>query len=301
MASYPETKVVIEGHTDSVGSAAYNQKLSQKRADSVRDYLIQNFNISPDRLTAKGYGEESPVTTNETEEGRRKNRRIQAVITVPPPPPLTVPEPPEKKAEEEKEPEAAAVEEKAPKPKKPVSAKKAEAGRFSIGIKTGPYFASSVGGFEISRINGASTEIWKFNDSYMSIGLDFSYQLTKRFSIDGSYERAFFTNLDLSQFALGSSYNLNPAGEISPYLRGSLIYGSLSWSDAPGDFDNGFGWQLGFGATKRVFPKVEVGLEAYYQGIGYDYNAPSASGVTATDSKVDFSGFAIIGTVAYCF
>jgi len=81
MAAYPETKAAIEGHTDSIGSAAYNQKLSQLRAESVRDYLVRNFKISPDRLSAKGYGEDRPVSSNDTDEGRRKNRRIQAVIT----------------------------------------------------------------------------------------------------------------------------------------------------------------------------------------------------------------------------
>jgi len=81
MTAYPETKAVIEGHTDSLGPAAYNLKLSQRRADSVRNYLIQNFNINPNRLTAKGFGEDRPVASNDTEGGRRKNRRIQAVIT----------------------------------------------------------------------------------------------------------------------------------------------------------------------------------------------------------------------------
>jgi len=80
MAAYPGTKAIIEGHTDSVGSVAYNLKLSQRRAASVRNYLIQNFNISPNRLTAKGFGEERPVASNNTDEGRRKNRRIQAVF-----------------------------------------------------------------------------------------------------------------------------------------------------------------------------------------------------------------------------
>ena len=81
MATYPGTTAVIEGHTDSVGSAAYNLTLSQRRAESVRDYLIQNFNINPDRLTAKGFGEDRPVASNDTKEGRSKNRRIQAVFT----------------------------------------------------------------------------------------------------------------------------------------------------------------------------------------------------------------------------
>jgi OOP family OmpA-OmpF porin len=80
MVKYPETKAVIEGHTDSTGAAAYNQSLSQRRAESVRDYLIKNFNINPDRLTAKGYGEEKPVASNDTKEGRSQNRRIEAVF-----------------------------------------------------------------------------------------------------------------------------------------------------------------------------------------------------------------------------
>jgi OmpA-OmpF porin, OOP family len=80
MTTYPQTTTVIEGHTDSVGKSAYNQKLSQKRSDAVRAYLINNFNLSADRLTAKGYGEEKPVASNDTEEGRSQNRRIQAVF-----------------------------------------------------------------------------------------------------------------------------------------------------------------------------------------------------------------------------
>ena len=62
------------------GPDAYNQSLSQRRAESVRDYLIKNFNISPDRLTAKGYGEEKPIASNDTKEGRSQNRRIEAVF-----------------------------------------------------------------------------------------------------------------------------------------------------------------------------------------------------------------------------
>jgi len=58
LTTYPQTKAVIEGHTDSVGSSAYNQKLSQRRADNVVSYLVKNFNSDPSRLSAKGYGED---------------------------------------------------------------------------------------------------------------------------------------------------------------------------------------------------------------------------------------------------
>jgi OmpA-OmpF porin, OOP family len=80
MKKYPNTTAVIEGHTDNVDTAEYNQKLSAERANSVRQYLINNFGIKASRLTAVGYGLTKPIASNSTEEGRQKNRRVQAVI-----------------------------------------------------------------------------------------------------------------------------------------------------------------------------------------------------------------------------
>jgi OOP family OmpA-OmpF porin len=80
MKKYPNTTAVIEGHTDNTNTAAYNQKLSEARANSVRQYLINNFEIKASRLTAVGYGLTKPIASNNTEEGRQKNRRVQAVI-----------------------------------------------------------------------------------------------------------------------------------------------------------------------------------------------------------------------------
>ena len=77
---FPESSVVVEGHTDAFGSDTNNLALSQRRAVSVQEYLLQNTPISPGNLTALGYGEARPVATNETEEGRRRNRRIDVVI-----------------------------------------------------------------------------------------------------------------------------------------------------------------------------------------------------------------------------
>ena len=65
-----------EGNTDSVGSDAYNQKLSERRANSVRTYLT-NKGINPSLLDSVGYGESRPVATNDTAEGRAKNRRVE--------------------------------------------------------------------------------------------------------------------------------------------------------------------------------------------------------------------------------
>lgn len=80
MKEYPETTAVIEGHTDNRGSYQYNIDLSERRANSVRNYLIQKFNIEPTRLSTKGYGYTKPIAANMTAEGRQKNRRIEAMI-----------------------------------------------------------------------------------------------------------------------------------------------------------------------------------------------------------------------------
>lgn len=77
---YADAPVVIEGHTDSVASDSYNQALSQRRADAVRDVLISRFGIDAARLSAIGYGESRPIADNDTEAGRDENRRVVAVI-----------------------------------------------------------------------------------------------------------------------------------------------------------------------------------------------------------------------------
>jgi len=76
LQAYPEVRVEIRGHTDSQGPASFNMKLSQKRAESVRQYLI-NSGIDPARLVASGVGEDEPVASNSTPEGRAQNRRIE--------------------------------------------------------------------------------------------------------------------------------------------------------------------------------------------------------------------------------
>ncbi|MFH1215457.1 MAG: OmpA family protein [Pseudomonadota bacterium] len=81
MNKYPNTNAVLEGHTDNYGSEAYNIRLSQRRADSVKKYMIEKFNINPARLSTQGYGFSRPIATNKTAEGRQENRRVVAVIS----------------------------------------------------------------------------------------------------------------------------------------------------------------------------------------------------------------------------
>ncbi len=73
----PDTKVEIGGHTDAVGSEAARQKISEKRAESAKKYLMDKFNIPGDRMTVKGYGSQKPIADNKSKEGRAKNRRVE--------------------------------------------------------------------------------------------------------------------------------------------------------------------------------------------------------------------------------
>ena len=76
LGEYPNAKFTVEGHTDSQGRATTNQKLSESRANSVRDFLIEK-GIGADRLTASGFGEDKPIATNKTRAGRKENRRVE--------------------------------------------------------------------------------------------------------------------------------------------------------------------------------------------------------------------------------
>ncbi|HET7710355.1 MAG TPA: OmpA family protein, partial [Thermoanaerobaculia bacterium] len=76
---YPENVIVIEGHTDSTGSDDYNQRLSERRASSVADYLIDQ-GVSASAITVYGFGELRPKGTNDTPEGRQLNRRVEIHI-----------------------------------------------------------------------------------------------------------------------------------------------------------------------------------------------------------------------------
>jgi outer membrane protein OmpA-like peptidoglycan-associated protein len=80
MGQYPQTTTVVEGHTDSVGSDAYNQGLSERRANAVRDVLVNQYGVGADRVNAVGYGESRPVADNATADGRAVNRRVEAEV-----------------------------------------------------------------------------------------------------------------------------------------------------------------------------------------------------------------------------
>jgi outer membrane protein OmpA-like peptidoglycan-associated protein len=79
LEKHPDRNVLVEGHTDSIGSDEFNLALSQKRADAVKEAMVGK-GVSPDRIVTKGYGKQFPVAGNDTESGRQMNRRVEVVI-----------------------------------------------------------------------------------------------------------------------------------------------------------------------------------------------------------------------------
>jgi outer membrane protein OmpA-like peptidoglycan-associated protein len=79
LLAHPGLTLQIEGHTDSVGSDAFNQQLSERRSDSVRDFLAEQ-GVAPSSMTAHGFGKTQPVASNDNAEGRQRNRRVELVV-----------------------------------------------------------------------------------------------------------------------------------------------------------------------------------------------------------------------------
>lgn len=79
LRQYPETNIQIAGHTDSAGNEVYNQQLSERRAEAVKNALI-GMGVEPSRITTIGYGESRPIAGNNTESGRQQNRRVEVRI-----------------------------------------------------------------------------------------------------------------------------------------------------------------------------------------------------------------------------
>ena len=83
---YPDSEVLVEGHTDGKGTEKYNQRLSERRAASVKDWLVKNGRIEPKRIVTKGWGMTKPIAANkkpdgsDNPEGRQKNRRVEIVV-----------------------------------------------------------------------------------------------------------------------------------------------------------------------------------------------------------------------------
>ncbi len=178
--------------------------------------------------------------------------------------------------------------------------KQAGHSRFSLGVKSSYFLASNAEDFIIERTTGSDQHAWSFKNAKVYNSLISSYRFNPTISIEAAIERAFFTKLDIWHLNMGPKFEFRKIGMLTPYAKGSLVIGHLEWDEVPGDFDTAWGWEGGFGVS-FTRSNIQFGLETSYRAIKYDYNRPSDAGVTATDSQLDFSGYALSATLRYQF
>jgi hypothetical protein len=175
-----------------------------------------------------------------------------------------------------------------------------ETGKFSFGIKSSFFLLPKAEDFIITRTTEIDSRSWSFQDKIAYNSLSSTYRLNSAFLIEASIERAFFSYLDLWHLNVGPKIEFRKIGMLTPYAKGSLVIGHLKWDGAPGDFSLASGWECGFGIS-LIKSNIQFGFETSYRAIKYDYNLPSEAGITATDSQLDFSGYALSATLGYWF
>lgn len=172
--------------------------------------------------------------------------------------------------------------------------KKEKPGRFSLGPRAGLLFAPGASDFRITRTIGSNTEHWEFEDLKPLVGINIGWRFSDHWSVDAVVERVVMADIKMQYLTLGPRVHFSDSGTVRTYLRAALIHGSMEWEKAPGDFDSSIGAEAGFGVD-FIGSDFSFGLEAAYRYIAFDYNAPSGTDVTATDSQIDFSGFTLTG------
>lgn len=171
---------------------------------------------------------------------------------------------------------------------------------FSIAIKTGPVFSPHADNFLITKSTDGVQYTWQFSKRKIEADLVPSFRLTESFFVEGRLQRTFATELDLWYLTIGPKMKLASSKSFSPYLRGGVTWGDLSWDEIPGDFDNSFGWELGLGLD-IIRTRYKVGIEAWHRSIQFDYNAPLHVGVTSSQNSIDLSGYVLTGSLIFFF
>lgn len=187
-----------------------------------------------------------------------------------------------------------------PKPKDAPKDKTTQPGRFSLGLRGGILYAAGASDFRITQTTGSDTEHWEFEDLKPLVGLNIGWRVSNHWSLDAVVEQIVMANLDSQYLTIGPKVYFSDSGTTRIYTRASLVYGTLSWDEAPGDFDSSMGAEIGYGVD-FISSNFSFGLEAAYRHITFDYSPPSDGDVTFTDSEIDFSGLMVTGCIRYHF
>jgi len=175
-------------------------------------------------------------------------------------------------------------------------------GWVNITLGTGIYHSGSLDDFVIEHVQETGNETWAVSakDSCM-LTLSTSYQFAPWLDLSTklSYVSA-DSDADLVFLSSGPRIMIPVSAGFSPYLRAAVTHGHLNWEDAPGEFDDAIGWELGYGIIWSGANR-QIGLDFSFHNIAFDYTGPDAADVSASRDKIDFSGIALSLSYSFLF
>lgn len=282
-----------------IGTFKSRQEAIGRGAELLRKGIISYYKprkVERDFLPAEKTIKFQELKRRDVEPARREER----------PPPIEVPPKPREKAigELPSKPRAAerekALVEKEGKETRPRKGYPASASPFSISLNAGAYTSSSARDFKITEQTPSGPRRFSFTGNTAQTSLELSMRVYRNLNLYGRFEYAFAEDTDLIFVSLGPKLRLDILDWFFLYLKGGAVYGDFDFDDAPGEFEDDFGWETGLG-VELLKSQFKIGFDVVYRGIEFDYKAPGVPGVSASDSSIDVSGFSISGSVTYFF
>jgi len=282
-----------------IGTFDNRQEAMEKGAELLRKGIISYYKsrrVDRDFLAGEKSIEFEELEKRDAEPARRKER----------PPPIEVPSKPIEKAigEPPSEPRAAeremALRKKEGGETKPRKGYPASASPFSLSLNIGVYTSSSANDFKITEQTPSGTRGFSFTGDTAQTSLELSMRVYRNLNLYGGCEYAFAEGIDLIFVSLGPKLRLDILDWAFLCLKGGAVYGDFYFEAVPGEFEDNFGWETGFGVD-LLKSQFKIGLDFVYRDMEFDYKAPSVPGVSASNSSIDVSGFSISGLVTYFF
>jgi hypothetical protein len=171
---------------------------------------------------------------------------------------------------------------------------------FSLSLNAGVYTSSSASDFKITEQTPSGTRRFSFTGDTYQTSLELGMRVYRNLNLYGRCEYAFAEDIDLVFVSLGPKLRIDILDWAFLYLKGGAVYGDFDFDGAPGEFEDDFGWETGFGVD-FLKSQFKIGFDFVYRDIEFDYKVPGVPGVSASNSSIDVSGFSISGSVTYFF
>jgi outer membrane biosynthesis protein TonB len=172
--------------------------------------------------------------------------------------------------------------------------------RFSLSLGVGVSRATNADNFIITEPTASGTDFFSFSGDTAQASLEANLRVYKPINLYGCFDYGYSSDVSLRFLSLGLKWRYNISGSIFPYFKGGGVYGDFTFDDAPGEFEENFGWEAGIGID-LLRSRFKIGLDFLYRDIQFDYNNLGIPGVTSTTSSIDATGFSLSGTISYYF